>query len=306
MIRYTIKRFISMLITLFLVTTFTFFLMHTAPGDPFSLDRDTPAIVKENLEKKYGLDKPLGEQYIIYLKNLLKGDLGESMVYKGQTVNDKIESGLMPSVTIGVGGIILGVIIGIVFGIVAALYRGRGLDYVVILTAILGVSVPSFVFGSLIQYVCGVKLQILPVAGWGTLVCTIAPIIAAMMGNMAFFARTLRSSMLDVLHQDYVTTAISKGLSRREVITGHVLRNSLLPLVTAVGPMTAGAFMGSFVIEKIFNVPGLGQHLVIAIQNNDYMMIMGLTIFFAAIMVFFLFLGDLLYGVVDPRIRIDS
>ncbi|MCI6275507.1 MAG: ABC transporter permease [Clostridium sp.] len=306
MLWYSVKRFFSMIVTLFLITTLTFFLMHAVPGDPFELDRETPQAVKENLEKKYGLDKPLGEQYVIYLKNLVKGDLGESMIYKGQTVNDKIQGGIVPSATIGVVGIAFGVVIGLVLGIVAALYRGRGLDYVVILAAIIGVSIPSFVFGSLIQYVFGVNLRVLPVAGWGTLACAIAPVTAATMGNIAFFARMTRTSMLDQLGQDYVTTATSKGLSRGEVVRKHVLRNSLLPLVTSVGPMTAGAFMGSFVIEKIFDIPGLGQHLVLAIQNNDYMMIMGLTVFFAALSVFFLFLGDLLYGVVDPRIRIDA
>lgn len=305
MLKYTIRRFFSMIVTIFCITTVTFFLMHAVPGDPFTLDRNTPQAIRDNLTEKYGLDKPVVEQYVIYLKNLSKGNLGESMIYKGQTANDKIAQGIGPSAIIGFGGIIAGTIIGSVLGIVAALNRGKKLDAAMIIIAIIGVSVPSFVYGSLIQYFFGVQLRILPVAGWGGWKFLIAPIIAATFSNIAFYSRMLRTSMLDVLNQDYVLTARSKGLSREEVISGHVIRNSLLPLVTSFGPMIAGALTGSFVIEKIFNIPGLGAHLIGAIQANDYYMIMGLTIFSSTLVIFMMFVVDILYGVVDPRVRID-
>lgn len=306
MVRYTIKRFISMIITLWMIVTITFFLMHAVPGDPFQLDQETPQIVRENLEEKFGLNKTIGEQYIIYLKNICKGNFGESMIYKGQTVTDKVKNGLPASAMIGLGGITIGCLIGVIFGIIAALNRGRGFDYFIIILAIVGVSIPSFVFGSLLQYVFSVKLRILPVAGWGRLKFFILPVFAAALQNIAYFARMLRTNMLDVIGQDYVYTAISKGLTSKEVVCRHVLRNSSLPLVTALGPMIAGVFMGSFVIEKIFNIPGLGQHFIVAIQNTDYMMIMGLTVFFSTVTIVMTFIVDLLYGVLDPRIKIDG
>lgn len=306
MLRYTLKRFISMIITLWLVVTLTFFLMHLVPGDPFELDRETPEAIRENLERKYGLNKSLKEQYFMYLKNILKGNFGESMIFTGQNVMDKVKAGMPASATIGLGGIIFGGIVGLLFGILAALNRGKGFDYFIIILAIVGVSVPNFVFGSLLQYFFGQKWQLLPVAGWANASFAILPIAAAAFENVAYFARMIRTSMLDVLNEDYVYTAMSKGLTKSEIVRGHVMRNSMLPMVTALGPMVAGVFMGSFVIEKIFNIPGLGQHFIVSIQNMDYTMIMGLTTFFSAISIFMMFVVDILYGIVDPRIRIDS
>ena len=303
---FILKRFGAMMVTLFLITTVTFFLMHSIPGDPFALPRETPKEVRDTLAQKYGLDKPVFEQYLVYLKNLLKGDLGVSMKYRGQSVTDKVASGIPKSALIGLLGVFVGCLIGGVFGIFAALNRGRGFDYFIILLAIIGVSVPNFVFGSVLQYYFGVKLQILPIAGWKGLPFVILPIAAASMQNVAFYARMLRTSMLDVLNQDYIFTAKSKGLGRSEIIQRHVLRNSVLPLVTSLGPMMAGVLMGNFVIERIFNIPGIGQALIVAIQNTDYTMIMGLTIIFATITVFMYFLVDILYGLVDPRIRVTS
>ncbi|NQT57838.1 MAG: ABC transporter permease [Bacteroidetes bacterium] len=304
--KYIAKRFISMLITLLVIVTITFFLMHAVPGDPFSLPRETPPEVRANLEAKYGLDKPLFQQYVIYLGNLVKGDFGISMKYKGQSVIGKVADGMPESFIIGFGGVIIGGIVGMILGIFAALKRGRGFDYFIILLAIIGVSVPNFVFGSLLQFIFGVKARILPVAGWGSMKFIILPIAAATMQNVAFYARMLRTSMLDVLNQDYISTAVSKGLSRGEVIRKHVLRNSILPLVTSLGPMLAGVLMGNFVIEKIFNIPGIGQAFIIAIQNTDYTMIMGLTVIFSTITVMLYFIVDILYGVVDPRIKVQA
>jgi len=304
--RYIFHRFLSMLVTLWVIVTITFFLMHAIPGDPFALSRETPPEVRKNLEAKYGLDKPLVTQYLLYIGRLLRGDFGISMKYKGQSVLGKVMKGMPNSSVVGFGGVFIGCLIGGILGIFAALYRGRGFDYFIILLAIIGVSVPNFVFGSLLQFFFGVKWQTFPVAGWGSAKYVVLPIAAACMQNIAFYARMLRTSMLDVLHQDYVHTAVSKGLSQSEVIRRHVLRNSILPLVTSLAPMCAGILMGNFVIERIYNIPGIGQAFIVAIQNSDYTMIMGLTVIFAFITIFLYFIVDILYGIVDPRIRIHA
>lgn len=304
MARYILKRFIYMIFTLFIVITITFFMMHSVPGDPFSLSRETPPEVRRNLEVKYGLDKPLIDQYFIYIKKIISGDFGISMKYKGQSVIGKVKTAMPNSAAVGFGGVFIGCIIGILLGILAALNRGRGFDYFVIIIAIVGVSVPSFVMSSLLQYFFGIKLNLFPVAGWNGLVYMILPIMAASFQNVAFYARMLRANMLDVINKDYIYTAMSKGLNKREIIQRHVLRNSILPLVTSLGPMCAGILIGNFVIERIFNIPGIGQAFIVAIQNSDYTMIMGLTTIFSAITIFMYFVVDILYGFIDPRIRI--
>ncbi len=304
--KYVAKRFVSMLITLFLVATVTFFLMHAVPGQPFEISRETPESVKEALYAKYGLDKPLFEQYVIYMKNLVRGDFGVSMKYKSQTVLGKVASGMPVSAVIGFGGVLIGCLLGAGFGIIAALKNKGVADYLVIILAILGVSIPNFVFGSLIQRYFAVEWKLLPIQGWKGVEYMVLPVMAAAFTNIAYYARMLRTSMLDVMGQDYIYTAKSKGLSQTEIVGGHMLRNSFLPLVTSLGPMCAGALTGNFVIEKIFNVPGIGQSMISAIQNSDYTMIMGLTIIFSFISVICYFLVDIIYGIVDPRIRITG
>ncbi|MGI6699757.1 MAG: ABC transporter permease [Christensenellales bacterium] len=303
-LKYTIKRFLSMILTLFMIATLTFFLMNAVPGDPFSLDRDTPKVIRDALNQKYGLDRPVFERYLTYMGQLLKGDFGMSMRLKGQSVVGRVTKTMPVSAVVGLGGVLVGVVIGVLFGIIAALKNGKTFDYFVIIAAILGVSIPNFVFATLFQRLFAVDLRWLPVAGYKGFTYLILPIMAAAMQNIAFYARMLRSSMLDVLHQDYILTAKSKGLSRKSIILKHVLRNSLLPLVTSFGPMLAGVLTGNFVIEKIYNIPGIGQAMIMAIQGSDYMMIMGLTIMFSFITVFMYFVVDILYGIVDPRIRI--
>lgn len=304
MLRYTVKRFLSMLLTLFLVATATFFLMHAVPGQPFELSRETPDSVREAMEAKMGLDKPLFEQYLIYMKNLLHGDFGISMKYKGQTVMGTVTSGMPASAIIGFGGVILGCLVGSILGALAALKNKGFIDYFVIILAILGVSVPNFVFGSLIQRLFAVEWKLFPIQGWKGIAYMVLPILAATFTNIAHYARMLRTSMLDTMGQDYIYTAKSKGLSQGEIVRKHMLRNSFLPLVTSLGPMLAGCLTGNFVVEKIFNVPGLGQSMILAIQNSDYTMIMGLTIIFSFISIIGYFLVDIVYGLVDPRIRI--
>lgn len=294
-----------MIITLFLIATLTFFLMNAIPGDPFSLERDTPQVIRDSLNQQYGLDKPVVERYFRYMGNLLQGDFGMSMKQKGQTVVGKVAKTMPVSAVVGLGGVLVGVVIGVLFGIIAALKNGKTFDYVIIIMAIIGVSVPNFVFASLYQRLFAVELRWLPVAGYKGFRYLILPIMAAAMQNIAYYARMLRSSMLDTLSQDYIMTAESKGLTRRTVIMKHALRNSLLPMVTSFGPMLAGVLTGNFVIEKIYNIPGIGQAMITAIQGSDYMMIMGLTIMFSFITTFMYFVVDILYGIVDPRIRIS-
>ena len=290
---------------MFLIATLTFFLMNAIPGDPFSLERDTPQVIRDSLNQQYGLDRPVIERYFRYMGNLLQGDFGMSMKQKGQTVVGKVAKTMPVSALVGLGGVLVGVVIGVAFGIIAALKNGKTFDYVIIIMAIIGVSVPNFVFASLYQRLFAVELRWLPVAGYKGFRYLILPILAAAMQNIAYYARMLRSSMLDTLNQDYIMTAESKGLTRRSVIVKHALRNSLLPMVTSFGPMLAGVLTGNFVIEKIYNIPGIGQAMITAIQGSDYMMIMGLTILFSFITTFMYFVVDILYGIVDPRIRIS-
>lgn len=304
MLRYTLKRFLSMLVTLFLVATVTFFLMHAIPGQPFEISRDTPESVRIALEEKFGLDKPLFEQYLIYMNNLLHLDFGVSMKYKGMSVVGEVAHGMPVSAIVGFGGVLIGCIIGSILGSVAALKNKGFVDYFVIILAILGVSIPNFVFGSLIQKFFAVDMHLFPIQGWRGWEYAVLPIAAAAFTNIAHYARMLRTSMLDTMGQDYIYTAKSKGLSQSEIVRKHMLRNSFLPLVTSLGPMCAGVLTGNFVIEKIFNVPGIGQSMILAIQNSDYTMIMGLTIIFSFISVVCYFLVDIVYGLVDPRIRI--
>ena len=304
MARYVAKRFVSMIITLFLVATVTFFLMHAVPGQPFEITRETPEAVKEMLTEQYGLDKPLMEQYLIYMKNLLSGDFGRSMKFKSQSVVGDLTTKMPVSAIIGFGGVAIGCMIGAVLGCIAALKNNGFVDYFVIVLAILGVSVPNFVFGSLIQRYFAVELKMFPIQGWKGWEYAVLPIATAAFTNIAHYARMLRTSMLDTMSQDYIYTAKSKGLNQREIVTRHMLRNSFLPLVTSLGPMCAGCLTGNFVVEKIFNVPGIGQSMITAIKNSDYTMIMGLTIIFAFISIICYFIVDIVYGLVDPRIRI--
>lgn len=304
MAKYVAKRFVSMIITLFLVATVTFFLMHAVPGQPFEITRETPEAVKQVLTEQYGLDKPLLEQYLIYMKNLLTGDFGRSMKFKSQSVIGDLTTKMPVSAIIGFGGVAIGCMIGAVLGCIAALKNKGFVDYFVIVLAILGVSIPNFVFGSLIQRYFAVELRMFPIQGWKGLQYAVLPVATAAFTNIAHYARMLRTSMLDTMSQDYIYTAKSKGLNQRQIVTRHMLRNSFLPLVTSLGPMCAGCLTGNFVVEKIYNVPGIGQSMITAIQNSDYTMIMGLTIIFSFISIICYFAVDIIYGLVDPRIRI--
>ncbi len=304
MLRYTLKRALMAVITIWVIVTITFFLMHIIPGDPFTDQKKIPPEIMEKIEKKYGLDQPLIVQYGKYLKNLLKWDLGDSMKYKNRSVNTILEEGFPVSFKVGIFAIIFGAVIGIFFGIIAGLKRGKFFDYFVIIVAVIGVSVPSFVFAALFQYVFGVKLKWFPVARWGTPAHYVMPVLALGIGHVAYIARMMRTSMLDVLSQDYIRTAKAKGLSKMQVTWSHTIRNAILPVVTILGVSIAGIVVGSFVIENIFAIPGIGKHFVQSITHQDYTLIMGTTVFYAIILVIMMFIIDIIYGFVDPRIRL--
>jgi oligopeptide transport system permease protein len=307
MAKYILKRVFYMFITLFLIATATFFLMKTLPGSPISSASKLTPNQLAVVEAKYGLDQPLPVQYGKYMLNLAQGDLGNSFQFKGASVTDLIISRLGPSFILGAQGLILGVSIGILLGMIAALRQNSFWDYGSTFIAILGISIPSFVFASFLQYWIAVKWGVLPVAlwndGWKS---SILPSLALAMGPLATAARFIRTEMIEVLSSDYITLARSKGATGFEVAFKHAFRNALIPLVTVMGPLAAGLLTGSLVIEKIFAIPGIGEQFVKAIMVNDFSIIMGTTLFFSVFLVFVILLVDILYGVIDPRIRLSG
>lgn len=307
MFKYTIKRICYMIITLFAVATITFFLMRSIPGDPLaSMARTLPEQTKANYYAKYGLDQPLFTQYFMYMKGLVHFDLGESILYAGRSVTGEITRTSPISGMVGGTALIIGTLIGVVLGIIAALKKNRWPDYIVMFIAILGATIPVFVLASLMQYVFAVKLGWFPASGWGKPSNMVLPVIVMGFGSVATYARYIKSSMLDTLGQDYVLTARAKGLSERAVILKHVLRNSLLPAVTIFSSSVVGVFTGAFVTEKMFSIPGIGFYYVSSINSNDYTMIMGTTVFYAALFIIMQLVVDFAYMILDPRIRVSS
>lgn len=306
LLRYTIERLIYMVITLWVIITTTFFLMHNLPGSPLKNEEKLPPQIREQIIASYGLDRPLYEQYVSFLGGLVKGDLGRSLNYDGRSVTDMLLEGFNASVVIGLQGLIFGLIVGIGLGILAALNRGRILDNFATMFAVAGVSIPSFVLGALLSYWVGVKLSVLPPGGWGEFKFTILPSLALSFFVIAQLSRYMRTELVEVLEQDYIRTAKAKGLSRGVVIVRHALRNALIPAVTVLGPLAVNIITGSFVIEQIFAVPGMGMFFIQSVQQNDYTVIMGTTIFYSVLIVLVIFLVDILYGVIDPRIRISN
>lgn len=307
MFKFTLKRFGYMLLTLFIASSITFMLIHAMPGDPLAVAaRKLPEQIKANYYAKYGLDQPLLTQYGLFIKNAVKGDLGQSLASPGRSVTDTIKKHAPISAQIGGQGLLVGVTIGILLGIVAAFKRGKWPDYVVMFIAIVGISVPSFVVASLLQFFFTVKLRWLPTTGWGEFKNTILPTIALSLGPIATYARYMRANCLDVIGQDYIITAKAKGVSKVSLVFKHVIRNAILPAITLLGPQVANIFTGSFVVESIFSIPGLGQYFVSSVTDRDYTMIMGQSIFVSALFIIALFLVDIIYGLVDPRIRVSS
>lgn len=303
-VRYILKRLLVSLVTIWVLSTATFFLLRTLPGNPFQSTTVMTTEMRSQLLRHYGLDRPLTEQYIMYMKNALKGDLGYSFKYTGRSVNSIIAKHFPVSASLGLRALGLGFPVGILLGVIAARRRGQAADYLCVLISIVGVSIPSFVLASLTQYVFGVKLEVLPIAGWGRFSHTILPSIAMSFGMIAGETRSMRASMLEVASQDYIKTAKSKGLSPRQVVWRHQIRNAMLPMLTGLGLRAASLLVGSLIVEQIFVIPGLGLYYTNAIRSLDYTMVMGLTIFYGSILVFTNFLVDLSYGIVDPRVRV--
>ncbi|WP_374122503.1 ABC transporter permease [Leptotrichia hongkongensis] len=317
-LKFLIKRIAMGLVTLWLVITITFFLIHMLPGDPFQSEKAIPPKVKENLMAKYHLDRPLGEQYVEYLKNIAKGDLGASMKVRGRTVNDVINKSFLTSADLGARSIIFALALGIPLGIIAALKRGKFQDRLSMIVAIIGISVPSFVLAGLMQkYFVDVHNGILIdkfnlplvrilLSGWDRPEKKILPVIALGLYTVALIARLLRDKMIEVMGQDYIRLAIAKGVKPKNIVFRHALRNAILPIITIMGPTIAAVLTGSFVIEKMFSIPGLGKYFVDSINDRDYTMVLGVTVFYAIFLIIMMILVDIVYVLVDPKIKLGK
>ncbi|WP_018756695.1 ABC transporter permease [Paenibacillus terrigena] len=306
MARYVFSKFFFMLVSMFVLASLTFGLMKVIPGDPFMSEKAVPPEVKAKLFAQYGLDKPILEQYGIYLNNILHGNLGVSMKLQNQEVTKVISDSFKYSLRLGLVSIVVSVIVGVSLGMLAALKHRKLLDNLAMVVAVIGISVPSFVLASFMQYAFGVKLMWLPVAGLDGPLTYIMPVLALSALSIAFIARLTRSSMLEVLSADYIKTARAKGLTAGTILRRHVLRNGILPVVTYIGPLAANVITGSVVIESIFGISGLGKVFVQVITNRDYPMIMGITLFYGIILMVARFATDISYGFIDPRIKLRS
>ena len=310
MLRYSVKRLLQGLVTVFFIATATFFAMHSVPGDPLASDKALTDRIRANLEAKYGLDQPLMTQYGIFLGNLLQGDFGISYTQENRRVNDIIREHFPVSATLGILAVAFAGLGGVLWGALTALYRNRLPDVLIMLAVILGISVPSFVFAALGQLLLVqinglLGFSVLPVAGWGTVAHMLVPSLVLGLGTMAYLTRLMRSSMLEIVGSDFVRTAKSKGLPASRIFTHHQLRNAILPVVTVLGPAIAAITTGGFVVEMVFAIPGLGRYFVQAVQQLDYTVIMGTTVFYGAFLVFMVIVVDLLYGWIDPRVRLE-
>jgi len=302
--KYIAKRVFMAVITAFLVATLTFCVMNMVPGGPFLAEKAVTPQAQAAMEAKYGLDKPLPQQYITYMNGLIHGDLGLSLKKRGRTVADIITTKFPTSARLGGLALIFAVFIGVPLGSVAAFNRGKLIDNILVVLSTAGIAIPSFLSSTLLMYVFTTKLKLLPSLGLNTPSSYIMPVIALALYPTFYIARLMRSSMLDVIGQDYMKTARAKGVSTFMIIFKHAMRNAILPVVTYLGPLLASLMTGSFIIEKIFNIPGLGSEFVGAITSRDYPMIMGTTIFLAVFVIFMNVVVDILYAVIDPRIKL--
>ncbi|HOK65073.1 MAG TPA: ABC transporter permease [Bacillota bacterium] len=306
MARFIIKRTLLGLFTLFVIVTVTFFLIAGAPGDPIAAKvEQMPEKAQRVIRAKYGLDQPVFKRYIIYMKNLITtGDFGESIIYTGRSATDVIKANAPISVKINIIALLAQLIIGVFLGLVAALNMGKPVDHITRVSVVLAICIPSFVFAALLQYFVAFKWRLVPVFGWGKPAHYVLPVLSYALPGIATYAKYMRSSTLSVINEDYIVTAKAKGATQGRVVRKHILRNAMIPIVTMLGPAIAGIFGSSFVIENVFAIPGLGSYYVNAVRDNDYTMVLGLTVFFAILYVAALILVDVLYGVVDPRIKV--
>jgi len=306
---YSLKRLLAGALTVFFIATATFAAMHAVPGDPLTTGKARNAEIRANLRARYGLDKPILVQYGVFLRNMATGDFGISFTQQNRSVNDIIREHFPVSAVLGVLALVFSTLGGVFLGSLTARFRGRMADRSTLFLVVLFISVPSFVFAALWQLVVLVVNQragttILPIAGWGTLRHMLLPALALGLGTLAFLTRLMRSSLLEIVHQDYVRTAKAKGLPPWRIFVSHQLRNGILPVITLLGPALATITTGGFVVESVFAIPGLGRYFVQAVQQLDYTVIMGLTVFYGAFLVLMVIVVDIVYGFVDPRIRV--
>ncbi len=308
MIHYAIRRLLGAIPTLFVIITISFFLIRVAPGGPFDLERPLEAKVMENLLRIYQLDKPVWQQYLIYLKNVLQGDLGPSYYFRDFTVAELFAQGLPVSIQLGASALVLALGLGIPLGCLAALHQNRSTDYAVMTAATFGITVPGFVVAPLLTLVFAVHFDLLPAGGWGSgsLSYKVLPVITLALPQIAVIARLVRAGMIEALRSNHVRTARASGLPTRVVVGVHALRSALLPVVSYLGPAAAALLTGSVIVETIFGIPGVGRYFVQAALNRDYTLVMGAVIVIAAFVIVFNLLVDLLYAVVDPRVRHDG
>ena len=306
MLKYIGKRIIYLIITLFIIASVTFFMMKFLPGTPFQNEEKLSIEQREILNEKYGLDEPIPVQYFNYMTNLAKGDLGVSFQFDNQPVTDLLANRIGPSLQLGFQAMLIGTIVGILLGVLAAMFQNTWIDYGSTFLSVLGKSIPSFVLAALMQYVIGVQLELLPVASWNGFASSIMPTIALAIFPIATAARFMRTELIEVFGSDYITLAKAKGNSRMEVSMKHAVRNALIPLVTVLGPMAVSLMTGSMVVEQIFAIPGIGEQFVKSIQTNDFPIIMGTTSFFAFLLTVIILIIDILYGIIDPRIRLTG
>ena len=311
MLKYFAKRLLLGLVTIWFIASATFFGMHAVPGDPLAGDKAMTPQIRANLEAKYGLDQPLGTQYLIYLGNIAQGDFGISYTQENRRVNDIIREHFPISATLGILAIVFAGLGGVLWGALTALYRNQWPDVVIMFAVILGISVPSFVVAAISQWsLVGLNLAagttVLPIGGWGSIWHMLVPALVLGLSTMAYLTRLMRSSMLEVVGTDYIRTAKAKGVPPTQIFSRHQLRNAILPVITVLGPAIAGITTGGFVVEIVFAIPGLGRYFVQAIQQLDYTVIMGTTMFYGAFLVFMVILVDLFYGLIDPRVRVDQ
>ncbi len=305
MLSYALRRLVTAVPTLFVIITVAFFMMRLAPGGPFDSDRALPPEIEKNINAAYDLDKPLVEQYLIYLGRILKGDFGPSLKIRDFSVGELIASGAPASMELGFSAILLALVIGVNFGTLAALRQNSGTDFSVMSVSMIGIAVPNFVMAPLLSLVLGVYLDLLPTSGWGTgeLRYKVLPVVALALPQIAYVARLTRGSMVEVLHSNFVRTARAKGLREQLVVVRHALKGAMMPVVSYLGPATAAVMTGSVVIETIFGVPGIGTYFVNAALNRDYPLVMGVVIVYAVLIMLLNLVVDLLYAVLDPKVR---
>ena len=304
MLKYILKRILLAIVTIWAVATLSFFLMNMVPGGPFLSEKAISPQATAALEAKYGLDKPLWQQYLTYMAGASHGDFGDSLKQRGRTVMDIITMKFPVSARVGGVSVLVALLLGVPLGCIAALKRGKFLDNLISVVSTCGIAVPSFVICTLLLYFFGVRLQILPTMGLTSWKHYVMPVMALAFYPTAYIMRLMRSSMLDVLGQDYMRTAKAKGLAGGKILFKHALRNAILPVITYVGPLLAYTVTGSFVVEKIFTIPGLGGEFISAINGRDYTLIMGTTIFLATLIILMNVVVDIVYKIVDPRIKL--